>query len=85
MTKIVIRESFELFVNPDIKLAIAAIHLLPAMANLMSGLTNNSKDSLITIFVKESIRIVELLPQSEIDEQIKIITSTYNQKPNKSA
>ncbi|MTJ14878.1 hypothetical protein FJR11_20320 [Anabaena sp. UHCC 0187] len=64
---------------------IAGNNCVAAMANLISGLTNTSMTYIMTKFAKESIRIVEKLPQSEIDEQIEIITATYNEHPKKSA
>lgn len=65
---------------------IAGNNCVAAMANLISGLTNQSRDYLITRFVKQSIGIVNRFSQSQIDEQIKVITATYNnQEPKKSA
>ncbi|MTJ12212.1 hypothetical protein FJR11_06295 [Anabaena sp. UHCC 0187] len=64
---------------------IAGNNCVAAMANLISGLTNTSRACLIAQFAKESIRMVEELPQSQIDEQIEIITATYNEQPKKSA
>ena len=56
-----------------------------AMANLISGLTNNSRSHLISMFLKESNNIIEAQTQSELDQQIEVLIATYNQQPNKSA
>jgi uncharacterized protein YjaG (DUF416 family) len=64
---------------------IAGNNCVATMANLISGLTNKSTDHLIIYFSQESISIVDRLSQSEIDEQIQIIASTYNHDPRKSA
>jgi hypothetical protein len=55
------------------------------MANLISGLTNNSRSHLISMFLKESNKIIEAQTQSQLDQQIEVLIATYNQQPNKSA
>jgi hypothetical protein len=56
-----------------------------AMATFISGLTNISRNHLISQFFKESNNIIKAQTQSQIDQQIEVLIAIYNQQPNKSA
>ena len=64
---------------------LASSNCIVAMANLISGLTNNSRSHLISMFLKESNNIIKAQTQSLIDQQIEVLIVAYNQQPNKNA